>query len=482
MASYDYDLFVIGAGSGGVRAARISAGYGARVAVAEEFRMGGTCVIRGCVPKKLLVYASRFSAEFADAKGFGWTTGEASFDWATLRTAKEREITRLEGIYGGNLHNAGVMVIRDRAVVTGPHEVRLIGEGRTISAERILIATGAHAVKPELPGIEHAVTSNEMFDLPSLPASAVVLGGGYIALEFASILNGLGVETTVLYRGEQVLRGFDRELRDKLADALVKRGVHLRTGVQVTGIDKADDGSLSVKLGDGSSVPTGLVLAATGRRPNTAGLGLEDVGVELDIGGAVVVNSLSETSVPSIYAVGDVTNRAQLTPVAIREGHAFADTVYGNRQSMADHTMIPTAIFTTPEVGTIGLSEEAATATYPAVDVYKTEFRPMRNILAGRDERTFMKLLVDAVKDRVLGAHILGPDAGEMIQLVGIPLTMAATKRDFDRTMAVHPTAAEELVTLRTPSIRHRWPAGRQAMGIQTSTTPLPVSGSKRSS
>jgi len=478
MASFDYDLFVIGAGSGGVRAARISAGYGARVAVAEEFRVGGTCVIRGCVPKKLLVYASRFSGEFADAKGFGWTTGEASFDWATLRNAKEREITRLEGIYGGNLNNSGVTVIRDRAVVTGPNEVRLIEEGRTITAERILIATGGRAVRPDMPGIEHAVTSSDMFDLPALPGRAVVLGGGYIALEFASILNGLGVDTTVLYRGEQVLRGFDRELRDKLATALQKRGVHLRCGVQVTGVVRQEDGGLDVRLADGAMVPAGLVLAATGRRPNTAGLGLEAVGVELDVSGAVVVNSLSETSVPSIYAVGDVTNRAQLTPVAIREGHAFADTVFGGRESLADHTMIPTAIFTTPEVGTIGLSEESATAAYPAVDVYKTEFRPMRNILAGRDERTFMKVLVDAVTDRVLGIHILGPDAGELIQLVGIPLTMGATKRDFDRTMAVHPTASEELVTLRTPSIRHRWPAGRQAMGIQTSTTPLHVAAS----
>ncbi|MCM5551603.1 glutathione-disulfide reductase [Pleomorphomonas sp. NRK KF1] len=455
MASFDYDLFVIGAGSGGVRAARISAGYGARVAIAEESRIGGTCVIRGCVPKKLLVYASRFAAEFNDAAGFGWSVGERSFDWEALRASKEREITRLEGIYAGNLQRSGVEVIRDRAVITGPNEIRLVAEERTITAERILIATGNRPVLPDIPGIEHAVTSTDMFDLPTLPAKAVVVGGGYIALEFASILVGLGVATTVLYRGEQVLRGFDREVRDKLADALRARGIDLRTGIQVRRIDKTAVG-LAVSLTDGSDLDTDLVLAATGRHPNTTGLGLEALGVALDQDGAVVVNALSETTVPSIYAVGDVTNRAQLTPVAIREGHAFADTVFGGRESFADHSILPTAIFTTPEVGTVGLSEEAACAAYTAVDVYKAEFRPMRNILAGRDERTFMKVVVDAITDRVLGVHIMGPEAGEMIQTIGIAMTMGATKRDFDRTMAVHPTAAEELVTLRTPSVRHR--------------------------
>ena len=455
MASFDYDLFVIGAGSGGVRAARISAGYGARVAIAEESRFGGTCVIRGCVPKKLLVYASRFAGEFNDAAGFGWTVGERTFDWTVLREAKEREITRLEGIYAGNLQRSGVETIRDRAVITGPNEIRLVASGRTVTAGRILIATGNRPVLPDVPGMEHAVTSTDMFDLPTLPEKAVVVGGGYIALEFASILNGLGVSTTVLYRGEQVLRGFDREVRDKLADALRARGIDVRTSVQVQRIDKTAAG-FAVQLVDGTNLDTDLILAATGRRPNTTGLGLEALGVALDQNGAVVVNALSETSVPSIYAVGDVTNRAQLTPVAIREGHAFADTVFGGRESFADHSTIPTAIFTTPEVGTVGLSEEAACAAYKAVDVYKTEFRPMRNILAGRDERTFMKVVVDAITDRVLGVHIMGPEAGEMIQLVGIAMTMSATKRDFDRTMAVHPTAAEELVTLRSPSVRHR--------------------------
>jgi len=455
MASFDYDLFVIGAGSGGVRAARISAGYGARVAIAEESRIGGTCVIRGCVPKKLLVYASRFAGEFNDAGGFGWTVGERAFDWAALRAAKEREITRLEGIYAGNLQRSGAELIRDRAVITGPNEIRLVAAGRTVTAGRILIATGNRPVLPEIPGMEHAVTSTDMFDLPTLPEKAVVVGGGYIALEFASILNGLGVAATVLYRGEQVLRGFDREVRDKLADALRARGIDVRTGVQVQRVDKTAAG-LAVQLVDGADLDTDLVLAATGRQPNTTGLGLEALGVALDQDGAVVVNALSETSVPSIYAVGDVTNRAQLTPVAIREGHAFADTVFGGKESFADHSTIPTAIFTTPEVGTVGLSEEAACAAYKAVDIYKAEFRPMRNILAGRDERTFMKVVVDAITDRVLGVHIMGPEAGEMIQIVGIAMTMGATKRDFDRTMAVHPTAAEELVTLRTPSARHR--------------------------
>ncbi|WP_026782393.1 glutathione-disulfide reductase [Pleomorphomonas koreensis] len=455
MASFDYDLFVIGAGSGGVRAARIAAGYGARVAIAEESRIGGTCVIRGCVPKKLMVYASRIAGDLNDAAGFGWAVGDRRFDWSAFQAAMQREVARLEGIYAGNLQRAGAEIIRDRAVVTGPNEVRLVAAERTITAGRILVATGNRPVLPDVPGMEHAVTSNDMFDLPALPEKAVVVGGGYIALEFASILNGLGVPTSVLYRGEQVLRGFDREVRDKLADALRTRGIDVRTGVQVAGIDKTAAG-LAVRLADGAALDTDLVLAATGRRPNTTGLGLETAGVTLDESGAVIVNALSQTSVSSIYAVGDVTNHAQLTPVAIREGHAFADTVFGGKESFADLTAIPTAIFTTPEVGTIGLSEEAACAAHTAVDVYKAEFRPMRNILAGRDERSFMKVVVDAVTDRVLGVHIMGPEAGEMIQLVGIAVAMGATKGDFDRTMAVHPTAAEELVTLRTPSTRHR--------------------------
>ena len=455
MASFDHDLFVVGAGSGGVRAARISAGYGARVAVAESFRVGGTCVIRGCVPKKLLVYASRFAGEFADAAGFGWTVGETRFDWSKLRAAKDAEIGRLEAAYGGNLDRAGVAIVRERAELVDAHRVRLVDSGRIVTAERILIATGARPYLPALPGIEHALTSNEIFDLPSLPARVAVVGGGYIAVEFASLLAGLGVAVALVYRGEQILRGFDRDLRDKLALALGKRGVTIRTGAAVAAIDKTAAG-LALRLAGGDVLAADVVLYATGRVPNTGGLGLEAAGVALDDKGAIRVNAASETNVPSIYAVGDVTDRAQLTPVAIREGHAFADSVFGGRDSIADHSLIPTAVFTTPELGTIGLTEEQAVARFAAVDVYKTEFRPMRNILAGRDERTFMKIVVDAASDRVLGVHLLGEGAGEMIQLVGIALTMGATKRDFDRTMAVHPTAAEELVTLRTPSVRHR--------------------------
>ncbi|WP_181702163.1 glutathione-disulfide reductase [Chthonobacter albigriseus] len=455
MANFDYDLFVIGAGSGGVRAGRIAAGYGARVAIAEEYRVGGTCVIRGCVPKKLLVYASRFTSEFEDASGFGWTLGEASFDWTTLRTAKDREIDRLEKAYVANLERSGAEIIRARAVVTGPNSVRL-SDGRTVTAAHILVATGAWPFLPAgVPGIERAVTSNEIFDLPALPERAVIVGGGYIAVEFAGILNGLGVETTLIYRGEQILRGFDREMVDKLAAALTHRGIRILTRSDIVSIGDGDVGPVAT-LNTGESLPPSLVMYATGRLPNTRDLGLEAAGVELDAVGAVKVDAWSRSSVPSIYAVGDVTNRVNLTPVAIREGHAFADTVFGGREVLVDHGLIPTAVFTTPELGTVGMTEERACATHEAVDVYKAEFRPMRNTLAGRDERMMMKLIVDAISDRVLGVHVMGEGAGEMAQLLGIPMMMNATKADFDRTMAVHPTAAEELVTLRTPSVKHR--------------------------
>ncbi|WP_181705270.1 glutathione-disulfide reductase [Chthonobacter rhizosphaerae] len=455
MAAFDRDLFVIGAGSGGVRAGRIAAGYGARVAIAEEHRVGGTCVIRGCVPKKLLVYASRFPDEFEDAAGFGWTVPPASFDWPTLRAAKDREIDRLEKAYVANLERSGATILRTRAEVVDPHTVRL-GDGRTVTAERILVATGAWPFLPaDVPGIEHAVTSNEVFDLPALPRRVVVVGGGYIAVEFAGIFAGLGVETTLVYRGEQILRGFDRELTDKVAAAMSRRGIRILCGTDVKALEPAAGGVAAV-LSSGETLAPGLVMYATGRVPNTRGLGLEAAGVALDGLGAVRVDSASKSSVPSIYAVGDVTNRVNLTPVAIREGHAFADTVYGGREVLVDHALVPTAVFTTPELGTVGLTEEKACAHHPAVDVYKAEFRPMRNTLAGRDERMFMKLIVDAVSDRVLGVHVIGPDAGEMAQLLGIPLMMNATKADFDRTLAVHPTAAEELVTMRTPSVKHR--------------------------
>lgn len=455
MTDFDYDLFVIGAGSGGVRAGRIAAGYGAKVAVAEEFRVGGTCVIRGCVPKKLLVFASRFAGDFEDAAGFGWEVGDTRFDWARLIAAKDREIDRLEVAYCANLERSGATILRTRATVDGPNAVRL-ADGTRVTARHILVATGARPFLPAaVPGIEHAITSNEVFDLKALPERAVVIGGGYIAVEFAGIFAGLGVDTTLVYRGEQVLRGFDRELAARLSAAMEKRGVRVRVLSDVAAIEKTATG-LRLRLTDGETLDAGLALYATGRIPNTAGLGLAEAGVALDAVGAVKVNALSATSVPSIHAVGDVTNRVNLTPVAIREGHAFADTVFGGRESVADHAMIPTAVFSTPELGTVGLTEEQALAHHAAVDVYRAEFRPMRNTLAGRDERTFMKILVDAASDRVLGVHLLGDGAGEMIQLLGISLMMGATKRDFDRTMAVHPTAAEELVTMRTPSVRHR--------------------------
>lgn len=455
MAAYDYDLFVIGAGSGGVRAGRIAAGYGAKVAVAEEYRVGGTCVIRGCVPKKLLVYAARFRDEFADAAGFGWTLPEARFDWGRLIASKDREIDRLEKAYVANLERSGAAILRTRAEVVGPHEIRLAGAGRTVTAGRILVATGARPFLPPVPGIEHAITSNEIFHLAELPKRVLVVGGGYIAVEFAGILQGLGAAVTLAYRGEQVLRGFDRELAAKLQAAMVHRGIDVRVRTDLTSIGKTAAG-LTVTLTTGDVIEVDAVLAATGRVPNTAGLGLAAAGVALDPLGAVVVDPSSRSSVPSIWAVGDVTNRVNLTPVAIREGHAFADTEFGGRDVIVDHAMIPTAVFSTPELGTVGLTEEQACAAHRSVDVYRAEFRPMRNTLAGRDERTLMKLLVDAASDRVLGVHVLGEGAGEMAQLLGIPLMMGATKRDFDRTMAVHPTAAEELVTMRTPSVKHR--------------------------
>jgi glutathione reductase (NADPH) len=455
--SHDYDLFVIGAGSGGVRAARIAAGYGARVAIAEADRVGGTCVIRGCVPKKLLVFASRFSSDFSDAAGFGWSVGEPVFDWPTLIAAKDREIDRLEKAYVSNLERSGVEILRERAVIAGPQSVRLAGSGRTVSARHVLVAVGGRPQRPDdLAGAEHTITSDDVFHLPALPDDVVVLGGGYISVEFAGIFAGLGARTTLIYRGEQILRGFDRETAGKLQSAMIHRGIDVRTRTAVAAVEVDPAGGYAVVTSGGERIRAGVVLSATGRVPNTAGLGLEEAGVRLTPGGAVVVDALSGTSVPTIHAVGDVTNRVNLTPVAIREGHAFADTVFGGREVVVDHRSIPTAVFSTPELGTVGCSEETAVAEHRAVDVYKAEFRPMRNTLAGRDERMFMKVVVDAASDRVLGVHVLGEGAGEMAQLLGIPVVMGATKRDFDRTMAVHPTAAEELVTMRAPAVRHR--------------------------
>jgi glutathione reductase (NADPH) len=451
----EVDLFVIGAGSGGVRAARISSGYGARVMVAEEYRVGGTCVIRGCVPKKLLVYASRFHDEFEDAAGFGWTLSELKFDWATLIANKDKEIDRLEKAYTANLERSKVQIAKSRAVIVDPHTVKLTASGETVRAKHILIATGGSpSLGKDIEGREHVISSNEAFHLKELPKRIVIQGGGYIALEFATIFNGLGSDVTVVYRGENILRGFDDDVRNHLRAELEKRGIKIITGKIVEAIEKVN-GGLDVELSGHATVMADKVMFATGRRPNVKGLGLEAAGVTLDEKGAIKVNEFSQTSVPHIYAVGDVTDRIALTPVAIREGHAFADTVFGKKSIRVDHIEVPTAVFTEPECGVIGLTEAQACDKLPKVDIYKTSFRPMKATLSGRDTRTFMKLVVDGHTDRVVGAHIVGPDAGEMIQLIGIAVKMKATKADFDATMAVHPTAAEELVTMREKTASH---------------------------
>lgn len=451
MTHFDYDLVVIGAGSGGVRAARIAAGHGAEVAIAEEFRVGGTCVIRGCVPKKLYVLASRFRDEFEDAAGFGWRVGPVEFDWPALVAAKEREIARLSALYAQNLEKSSVEIIRARAMVDGPNAVSF-ADGRRVRARHILVATGGAPVfQPDIPGVEYAISSNEIFDLPVFPKRLLVVGGGYIAVEFASVFARLGAKVHVAIRADLPLRGFDEDLRRYLRAGLVEAGVDLRSRVLPTKIEKTPDG-LAVTLEDGTGLDVDVVLMATGRRPLTAGLGLEKAGVAVKENGAIVVDEFSRTNIPSIYAVGDVTDRINLTPVAIREGHAFADTVFGGRTVAVDHDLVPTAVFTTPEIGTVGLTEDEARARNSRVDVYETSFRPMRATLSGRAEKVFMKILVDGPTDRVLGVHILGPEAGEMVQLVAIALRLKARKQDFDATMALHPTLAEELVTLRSPS------------------------------
>ena len=449
MPKFDYDLFVIGAGSGGVRAARIAAGHGARVAIAEEFRYGGTCVIRGCVPKKLYVYASHFSEVFEEAASFGWHVPAVSHDWPTLRANKEQEITRLEGIYRTNLANAGVELFDTRAILEGTNEVRLLTDERTVTAQYILIATGgAPYLDPTIGGLEHAITSNEVFDLEHFPKKILVKGAGYIAIEFAGIFHGLGAETTLIYRRDKILRGFDDDLRDHLQAEYEKKGIRFIFNDVITRIEKTDDGLLNHTRG-GECIRTDQTLLAKGRIPNTTGLGLEKAGVETHRGGAILVNKYSKSSVDNIYAVGDVTNRVALTPVAIREGHAFADTVFGGKDIVVDHATIPTAVFSQPEIGTVGLTESEAREKFTDVDIYKATFRPMKLTLSDRDEKMLMKIIVNPGDDKVLGVHIIGPDAGEMAQLLGIALKMGATKADFDATMAVHPTASEELVTMR---------------------------------
>ncbi len=454
MSAYDVDLFVIGAGSGGVRAARVASAYGARVMIAEEFRVGGTCVIRGCVPKKLLVYASRFGEDFKDAIGFGWTVEKPVFSWPTLIANKDREIARLETAYTATLDRYKVRLVKTRAVLEDPHTVRL-ADGKRVTADTILIATGAWPhYGPKIPGLEHVISSNEALHLPELPNRIVIQGGGYIAVEFACIFNGLGSEVTLVYRGENILRGFDDDVRAHLRDEMRARGITVTCGHTVSAVEKAGD-EFVAHLSDGSTFAADKLMFAIGRRPNVMGLGIDKVGCKIHVHGGIEVDEYSRTCVPNIYAVGDVTNRVNLTPVAIREGHAFADTLYGKKPTPVDHTNVPTAVFTEPEVGVIGLTEAQARERFDRLDVYKTTFRPMKATLSGRQTRSFMKLLVDGATDRVVGCHLIGPDAGELIQLVGVAVKMGATKADFDATMAVHPTAAEELVTMRDKAMSY---------------------------
>jgi glutathione reductase (NADPH) len=453
------DLFVIGAGSGGVRAARIAAGYGARVTVAEESRIGGTCVIRGCVPKKLLVYASRFADDFEDSSGFGWSVGETRFDWPRLVRAKEKEISRLSGLYRDNLARAGIEIIEERAEVVSPTSIRLVS-GQLVGARHILVATGSSPeLSLDIPGRELAISSNEIFDLPEFPDRLLIVGGGYIAVEFASIFARLGASVTQVMRADNVLRGFDDDMRDGLREEMRNAGVSFRFGMLPTQIDRRG-GALHVCLSNGETIEVDRVLAATGRAPNTRGLGLAAAGVALGAKGAIKVDERSATNVASIHAIGDVTDRINLTPVAIREGHAFADHVFGGKSTIVDYEGVPSAVFTTPEIGAVGLTEAQARARFDVVDIYRSNFRPMKSTLSGRADHVTMKLVIDGTNDRVLGAHILGHEAGEMIQVLAIAIKMKATKSDLDATMAVHPTAAEELVTMRMRTARYERASG----------------------
>jgi glutathione reductase (NADPH) len=449
---HDFDLFVIGAGSGGVRAARIAAGHGARVGICEESRVGGTCVIRGCVPKKLLVYASHFAEEFEDAHGFGWTVEAARFSWPRLLRAKDAEIDRLNRVYIRLLTEAGVTLYPRRGTLIGPHTIRL-GE-QVVTAGHILIATGGRPWRPDLPGIEHTITSDEAFQLQDLPPRVAVVGGGFIACEFAGIFNGLGAEVTQIYRGDAVLRGFDGDVRRVVGDELRKKGIDLKLATDVARITRTDPG-LELELQDGQRVMADQVLYATGRVPNVRGLGLEEVGVAVRADGRVVVDELSRTSVDHIYAVGDVTSRVNLTPVAIYEGHAFADTVFGGRERPVNHEFVPSAVFSQPPVGTVGYSEEDAVHHVGAVDIYLAEFQPMKHTLSGRDEKMMMKLVVESATQEVVGVHIVGPDAPEIVQGFAVAVKSGLTKEQFDSTIGIHPTAAEELVTMRKPARSH---------------------------
>ena len=446
-----YDLVVIGGGSGGVRAARIAAGHGASVAICEEYRFGGTCVIRGCVPKKMMVYAAHYHEDFSDSRHYGWNSKVDGFDWPTLIKNKDTEIDRLNGIYENLLKNAGVELLFGTARLIDANNVQL-GE-QTLSTDKILIATGGTPFLPKIPGIEHAITSNEVFHLETQPKSAVVVGGGYIAVEFAGIFNGIGTETTLAYRGPQILRGFDNDVREHLANEISKKGVRLKLETNIVSIELNEDGSKQVTFTDDSKSAVDCVLYATGRSPNTDGLGLQSTKVELGEKGEILVDKYSKTNIDNIYAVGDVTNRIALTPVATMEGHAFADTVFGNNERLADHSNVPSAVFSQPPVGSVGMSEHQAREQYQNVDTYSSQFRILKHTITDNDERTFMKLIVDADTDAVVGAHMVGPDAAEIMQGVAIAIKAGAKKADFDATVGIHPSTAEEFCTMRTKDL-----------------------------
>lgn len=447
MAEFDYDLFIIGAGSGGVRASRIASGHGARVAVAEEYRVGGTCVIRGCVPKKMLVYGSMFAEELGHAETFGWTIGQRSFDWAALRDFVNKDVDRLEGLYGKTLESNKVERFMERATVAGPNTVRL-ASGREISAKFILVAVGGWPMMPDCPGGDLCISSNEVFHLPEQPKRLVVVGGGYIAMEFAGIFNALGSEVTVVNRSDVILRGYDRPVVERLQGIVEARGIRFAMNSHLQSVEKQADGSLLVDLGS-EKIVADQVLVATGRKPNTAGLGLENAGIELGVRGEVRVDAYNRTSCPSIYAVGDVTDRVQLTPVAIREGHAFADTVFGNNPRTVEYDHIPSAVFSQPPLAAVGMTEEQARAQFPQVKVYSSDFRPMKNIFSDKAERGLYRMVVDDESGRVLGLHMVGPDSPEILQAAAIAIKAGLTKQDFDNTMALHPSMAEELVLMR---------------------------------
>ncbi|MGH7771140.1 MAG: glutathione-disulfide reductase [Candidatus Binatia bacterium] len=446
MAKYDYDLFTIGAGSGGVRASRVSASYGAKVAIAEERYLGGTCVNVGCIPKKLLVYAAHFSEDFEDAAGFGWSVGKRRFDWTKLISNKNAEIERLNLVYQKLLEDAGGSIIRGRAEIQDPHTV--VVDGKSYTAEHILVATGGWPTVPRIPGAEHAITSNEAFFLPELPERVMIVGGGYVGVEFASIFHGLGARVTQVHRGSLFLRGFDGDVRETLAAEMRKKGIDLRFSTQVEKVEKVN-GALRATLAGGVTLEVDQIMFATGRLPNTRALGLEKIGVEMNEKGAVVVNDYSRSTVPSVYAIGDCTDRRNLTPVAIAEGRALAETIFNNNPTRPSYDNVPSAVFSLPNVGTVGLTEWQARERYGKIDVYKTTFRPLKHTLTGRDEFTMMKLIVDQAAGRVVGCHMVGPEAGEIIQGLSVAITCGVTKAQFDATIGIHPTAAEEFVTMR---------------------------------